>query len=178
MDERDRRYGESFAASKDAVAAALSAQKELTAAAFAASREAINKAEVTSSANDAKNNEFRGQLRDQAATFPTRVEVEGQMGALAARFEESKKDLDRYKENQAEEIRGLRESRSEGTGASARGQQDERRSNNFDRLLLTGLGIAVSILIFAANYFGRTATPPVTMPQVITVVTSTPTPTR
>ena len=122
IDERDRRYGESFTASKDAVKAALDAQKELTAAAFAASREAINKAEITSTANDAKNNEFRGQLRDQAATFPTRLEMEGQVSSVASRVEEMKKDQERYRENQATEIRSLRESRSQslGTGIATR----------------------------------------------------------
>jgi small-conductance mechanosensitive channel len=112
MDERDRRYGEQFNASKEAVKAALDANKELTSQAFLASKEAINKAETASNANDAKNNEFRSQLKDQTSTFPTRIEVDSKVTSVADRLDEFKKDLEKYKDQQALEIRGLRETRA------------------------------------------------------------------
>lgn len=35
---------------------------------------------------ESKNNEFRGQLSDQAAKFPTRVEVEAKMSAIESKL--------------------------------------------------------------------------------------------
>jgi len=143
MDERDRRYGSQFDASKEAVAAALAAQKELTSQAFTASKEAISKAEATSNLNDAKNNEFRGQLRDQAATFPTRTEVDARIDALTSRFEE-------FKNSTAVEIRSLRESRSEGVGSKVT-TTEYRAQTNVDRtlvvsIILAGAAIAAAVL--------------------------------
>jgi hypothetical protein len=112
MDERDRRYGVQFADAKEAVQSALIAQKELTSQAFLASKEAINKADVAGTVNDAKNNEFRSQLKDQAASFPTRIEVDNKTDALGQKIDEFKKDFEKYRDQQAVEIRGLRESRA------------------------------------------------------------------
>ena len=75
INTNDRRYGESFAAAKEAVAAALAAQKELTNAAFASSEKAIVKAEDAQRDYNVRSNEFRGQLDDQAQTLMPRTET-------------------------------------------------------------------------------------------------------
>lgn len=75
INSNDRRYQESFATSKEAVAAALAAQKELTNAAFASSEKAIVKAEEAQRDYNVRSNEFRGQLDDQAQTLMPRTET-------------------------------------------------------------------------------------------------------
>ncbi len=49
---------------------------------FRAQEEAIAKAERASELREIKNNEFRGQLADQASKFPTRVEMDSRFAAL------------------------------------------------------------------------------------------------
>ena len=141
VDERDRRYGSQFDASNQAVKDALVAQKELTAAAFTASKEAINKAEAASNTNDAKNNEFRSQLKDQAASFPTRIEMDNKIDGLASQISEAKKDLEKYKDQQAIEIRGLRESRAEGAAVKNQVIEDNSQKTNDSRLNLSIIAV-------------------------------------
>jgi hypothetical protein len=63
-------------ADQTAVAAALSAAEKAVAAALIAAKEAVNKAEAAQSKTNENQNEFRAQLRDQAATFLTRNEYD------------------------------------------------------------------------------------------------------
>lgn len=56
-------------AAKTAVDAALAAAEKAVAAALIAAKEAVNKAELAQAKTNEGQNEFRGQLRDQAATF-------------------------------------------------------------------------------------------------------------
>jgi hypothetical protein len=137
IDERDRRYGVQFADAKEAVQSALIAQKELTSQAFLASKEAINKAESAGNVNDTKNNEFRAQLKDQAATFPTRIEVETRINANTARIDDFKKDFEKYKDQQAIEIRSLRESRAGADATKSQIVENTRRSEWSTALIIS-----------------------------------------
>lgn len=56
--------------------------KAYTDSRFDAIREAISKAERQSELRETKNNEFRGQLSDQASRFPTRSEIDARFAAL------------------------------------------------------------------------------------------------
>ena len=61
-------------AAKTAVDAALAAAEKAVSAALIASKEAVTKAEMAQGKTNESQNEFRGQLRDQASTFLTRAE--------------------------------------------------------------------------------------------------------
>lgn len=75
LEERDRLYNIRFEEAKTAVNAALIAQKEAVTSAFAASEKAIIKAEDAQREYNARSNEFRGQLDDQAKTLMPRPET-------------------------------------------------------------------------------------------------------
>ncbi len=70
LDERDLRYKERHDAQQNAISAAL-----------AAAEKAVTKAEVAAEKRFDGVNEFRGQLKDQSATFITRTEVYWIIGA-------------------------------------------------------------------------------------------------
>jgi hypothetical protein len=76
MDERDRLYAERDNSRRTAVDAALTAAKEQTASSFAASKEAIAKADTAQHEYNLRSNEFRGQLDDQAKRLISRAEVD------------------------------------------------------------------------------------------------------
>lgn len=61
-------------AAKTAVDAALAAAEKAVAAALIAAKEAVNKAELAQQRTNEGQNEFRGQLKDQAATLLPRTE--------------------------------------------------------------------------------------------------------
>lgn len=71
-----RRVDGLFKSSEVAVNAALVAQEKAVAAALAASEKAVNKAEIAQANVNATQNEFRGSLKDQAATQMPRNEAE------------------------------------------------------------------------------------------------------
>ncbi len=119
MGERDKRYEERHIADVQAVQAALvSADKQVTTA-FSASEKAVNKSEEAQQDYNARSNEFRGQLDDQAKTLMPRIEAIGKFDAFDKRLEETKTRYD-------QEIASLREYRSARQGSSA--QQREGRS--------------------------------------------------
>ena len=72
---QDKATSAAFAAAKEAVAAALAAQERATNAAFTAANSAVTKAEMANEKRLDNVNEFRGQLKDQAAGFVTRAEL-------------------------------------------------------------------------------------------------------
>lgn len=74
-DERDRRYEQRFEAQERAVAAALAAQEKAVSAALGAAERAVLKAEVAAEKRFESQNEFRGQLSDQAARQMPRAEA-------------------------------------------------------------------------------------------------------
>ena len=92
--ERDRRYEERYVAQEKAVLAALAAQEKLTNAAFASAEKAVAKAEDAQKDYNARSNEFRGQLDDQAKTLMPRTEALTQYAALDKRLEERDKGVE------------------------------------------------------------------------------------
>ena len=98
MTERDVRYMGMFSASRDAVASALAAQKELTNGAFASSEKAIVKAEEAQKAYNQSHNDLARKMDDQSKATMPRTETESRFANLE------------------EKINGLREFKSEGRG--------------------------------------------------------------
>jgi hypothetical protein len=87
-DERDRRYEDRF-----------TAMDEKTGLALTSSEKAVNKADAATEKRFDGVNEFRETLKDQAATFITRAELNATVGAME------------------KDISSLRESRSETSGS-------------------------------------------------------------
>lgn len=71
-----KRLDQLRSADQTAVAAALSAAEKAVAAALAASEKAVSKAETAQQRVNEGQNEFRGTLKDQAATLMPRTETE------------------------------------------------------------------------------------------------------
>jgi len=82
MDERDRRYEERFKATD-----------EKTSLALTSSEKAVAKAEIATEKRFDSVNEFRGQLKDQAATLIPRAEAEVKFNSFAKDIEELKKSV-------------------------------------------------------------------------------------
>jgi hypothetical protein len=76
MDERDRRYEERF-----------KAMDEKTGLALTSSEKAVTKAETATEKRFDAVNEFRGQLKDQASTLISRVEVDARFVAQNEKLE-------------------------------------------------------------------------------------------
>lgn len=76
INERDRQYQQRFESQEKAVNAALIAAKEAVNAALSAAQTAVNKAEVANEKRLDNQNEFRGQLKDQAAMLMPRSEAD------------------------------------------------------------------------------------------------------
>lgn len=129
IDERDKRYSSKFDESKEAVRAALAAQKELTESAFKSSEKAISKAEDAQSAYNARSNEFRGQLEDQANRLLPKEEATARFRVYDEKIEEIKAELT-----------ALREFRS-----ASSGRQDQQR---WVFGLLGALGVAILAGLF------------------------------
>lgn len=71
-----KRLDQLRAADQTATSTALTAAEKATAAALTAAKEAVNKAEENQRRTNEGQNEFRGQLRDQAATLLPRSEYD------------------------------------------------------------------------------------------------------
>lgn len=80
----DLRYQQRFDAQQGALLAALMAQEKAVSAALVAAEKAVIKAENASEKRFEAVNEFRGQLTDQALTFPSKELVEAQFAAVKA----------------------------------------------------------------------------------------------
>ena len=76
MDERDVRYEQRF-----------KAMDEKTSLALTASEKAVAKAEIATEKRFDSVNEFRGQLKDQAATLVPRAEAESRFKGLEEKIE-------------------------------------------------------------------------------------------
>ena len=80
MDERDRRYDQRF-----------EAMDEKTSLALTSSEKAVSKAEAATEKRFDAVNEFRGQLKDQAATLMPRAEADSKFKTLEDKLEEMKR---------------------------------------------------------------------------------------
>jgi hypothetical protein len=105
-----------------AVQAALVAQEKAVAAALAATERAVIKAETAAEKRFDANNEFRGQLADQAATLMPRAEAEQRLGSLEEKSEQAVKALTDRVGELADRI-----NRSEGTTSGVSASRSERR---------------------------------------------------
>jgi hypothetical protein len=130
-----------FDAANLAVAAALAAAKEAVAAAFESSKEAIAKAEAAAERRFESVNEFRGQLKDQQATFLPRSEAE-------SRFNQHRDLIDAQAKQIAELQRG--ESRGEGSKLT---QQNTRLQTNWLLGLIVMGGLNLLGLLATLAYF-------------------------
>lgn len=99
--------------------AALVAMDKATASAFASSEKAIMKSEDAQKELNIKNNEFRGQLRDQSEMLMPRTESLSNLKNVNDRLDEVKEQTEIKLELIRKEIQVLREFRSEGGGKSA-----------------------------------------------------------
>jgi hypothetical protein len=156
VEERDRLYDMRFKAAEVAVSAALSAQEKAVAAAFLASEKAIVKAEDAQREYNVRSNEFRGQLDDQAKTLMPRSEasvlyraVDDKMETIRANAERNliglKEDFAKNMATLANDITGLRLSRSEGSGMD-KARFDEQQQKHW----LAGMVVAVFLSLCAS----------------------------
>ena len=143
-EERDRRFEDKFKSQEAAVVAALSAQKDATLSAFMASEKAIVKAEDAQREYNARSNEFRGQLDDQAKLLMSRSEAGARFDATDLRIEELKKRYD-------SELASLREFRSE-TGGQRLQHSEDRTLYNWSVGLAITIGLAVISLTAAVIF--------------------------
>jgi len=81
INERERSNNQRFEAQEKAVAAAL-----------AAAEKAVTKAELAAEKRFDAVNEFRGQLKDQAATFATRNEIDIRFKSLEEKITAGQRD--------------------------------------------------------------------------------------
>ncbi len=151
-----------FAASERALLSALTAQEKAVSAAFQASDKAITKAEDAQRDYNARTNEFRAQLSDQATRFPTRIEIDSRLLAIEDKIsvlagsadskiatiyktsEEARVAIvtasNRRFDGLVDDIKSLRESRAQGAG----------RTEAFT----VGLSQAVSYVVITSGIVG------------------------
>lgn len=153
MDERDRLYKERSDAQKEAVAAALAANKELTNNAFLASEKAIGKAEAAQEDYNTRSNEFRQALDDSNKDKLGRPEAEGRFSGIGERLDEIKKEFEKYQALQATEIRSLRESRSQDMGIGISTERHVTQGNFTMSHAIAFVGVAVAIAVAIAKFF-------------------------
>ncbi len=127
MDERDKRYGQSFRESKDAVSAALQAAKEQTQASFAASEKAISKAEASQLQYNVGHNDLTRKMDMQYKEMLPRPEADNRFKAIE------------------EKLADLRESRSQSGG---RGE-----GLNHGWLILLGFLSLVGMVLGIVSFF-------------------------
>lgn len=95
LNAADKRYEQRFNAQETAVAAGLNAQEKAIAAALSAAKEAVTKAEIAAEKRLDSVNEFRGQLRDQQATFISKAEAEQRLLALSEKLNSLQQRVDK-----------------------------------------------------------------------------------
>lgn len=87
VDERSKAEETRIAVQEKSNDQRFEAQEKAVAAALAAAKEAVTKAEVAAEKRFDAVNEFRGQLKDQTATFISRTEVLALMKAIEDRVQ-------------------------------------------------------------------------------------------
>lgn len=94
INERDLRYQQRFTDQDRAVSAALAAQEKAVAAALSAAERAVLKAEAAAERRFESQNEFRGQLSDQAARQLPRAEAAVEFTNIRERLDELGKRIE------------------------------------------------------------------------------------
>jgi hypothetical protein len=127
--ERDMRYMQMF-----------KAIEEKTSLALAGSEKAVGKAEMATEKRFDAVNEFRGQLKDQAATLMPREEAIVKLRGIEDKVEEVKKD-----------IVALREFRS---GSGGKDEQKQTSSHMFFSML-SAIGTLIAMALALAAFFRK-----------------------
>jgi len=96
MDERDKRYVQSFSDSKESVAAALASIKEQTAAAFLSSERAKEKAERGQDQYNATHNDLTRKMDGQYAVMMPRTEAVALIASAIGKVEDLKAALSEH----------------------------------------------------------------------------------
>jgi len=155
--ERDKQYDARFRAAEIAVNAALAAQEKAVAAAFLASEKAIVKAEVAQADYNVRSNEFRGQLDDQAKTLMPRAETTvlfksvddklvSAVVSLEGKLDALRSQMDKADKANADDIKSLRESRSEQVGSKANARDSWGYVVGAAGIVFGIIGVAIALL--------------------------------
>jgi len=131
-----------FLAQQTAMRTALDAAEKAVAAALDSAQTAVAKAETAAEARFSSVNEFRQQLSDQTASFPTRREVDTRFQALADLLEASRQRFGEL------ELR-LTSRLDLGAGAIA-GEQAGKAERRMDTGQLVGIASAIAAFIAIA----------------------------
>ena len=158
FDERHRLYQAQIEALRENVLTVVSGQERAVSAAFASSQRAIDKAEAAQISHNAAQNEFRGQLRDQAASLMSRTESlslhhahELRMDSIESstngRMEAFRIAVEKMTDGLSKEIQGLRESRSESGG-----RRETQREGDQKHQWSVGVIIAILSALVASAF--------------------------
>ena len=151
--ERDRFYRSRLLGIEKQHASDIAGLEKSMLASFAAYKEAVLKAETAQQELNIKNNEFRGQLKDQSETLMPRAEAQNMFKSSSdklisvetqfdSKLDGAVKQFEAKFETARQDLAGLRESRSEGGGKS-QGMQTSWI------ILIGAVGLIASILSIA-----------------------------
>ena len=147
MDDLRVMLNERYATQTKALDAAFKAAEQAVTTALASQEKAVSKAEAAADKRFEAVNEFRQQLSDQTASFPTRAEVGSRMDALAkdiARNTESQREMELRLTSRLDTITG-------GTAGAAATRSEQRLNIGATvavvGAILTAAAIIVTILI-------------------------------
>jgi hypothetical protein len=121
------------------------ALKELLQSSFMSQKEAVNAAAESLREYKAQSNEFRAQLKDQAASFPTRIEMQTALDGVSrelTNFRSSQKGID---DSIRTDISALQNSRSNLAGIS-QSRSENRQQDNWK----TGIIVAIVLGLLSA----------------------------
>jgi hypothetical protein len=169
INSNDRRYLELFQAAKDAtatamvaaekaIAAAMLSQEKAVSAALAAAEKAVGKAEESQLRVNVTQNEFRQQLKDQAATFVTIPEFHSTEGAFKTQVEAVRAGSEVSRAAIIDRVNILERARATVEGGRLTSKEDSEASKERQRrsILLVGIGLAVFQALLALVIFGFT----------------------
>ena len=133
-EERDKRYGETHIADKEAVNAALAAAKEAVAAALAAAKEAVIKQEGSQTTYNASHNDLLKKMEQQYRDTLPRTEAEQRFSTLSDKINE------------------LRLWQSAREGGTMQQQQTRAQLNITTGQVLVVLAIIIGVIEFVLRY--------------------------
>lgn len=115
----------------------------------AASEQAVKKAEEAQKDVNAKSNEFRGQLSDQATTFMPRRESESRSSELDRRIEEARTERNHQIDALSARLANIEQVAS---GARAVSQNTERREDRSQPWQIYIVGAILTVIIVLSNF--------------------------
>ena len=150
-DTQTKAVSSAFLAQQTAMQTALAAAERAVSTALLSAEKAVTKAEIAADKRFESVNEFRGQLADQVASFPTRNEVDTRLTALGEKLDtETKRNADRINELELRVNSRLDLDQGSETGATA-ARVDRRQMINLAfagaSLVLVVAGTILSIFL-------------------------------